>query len=107
MYIAFIYITRVIYISGPFWICLTLTFATGITGNLASYLAASTEETYVWRYEFRKGKYRLNIPFVFLDQIENLYDFIIIIIIFIINFDVISVVVVVFFWGEGGKRPCI
>uniref|UniRef100_A0A0P4W0W9 Yip1 domain-containing protein n=1 Tax=Scylla olivacea TaxID=85551 RepID=A0A0P4W0W9_SCYOL len=39
---------------GPFWICLTLTFATGITGNLASYLAASTEETYVWRYEFRK-----------------------------------------------------
>ncbi|KAG0695012.1 Protein YIPF1 [Chionoecetes opilio] len=39
---------------GPFWICLTLTFATGITGNLASYLATSNEETHVWRYEFRK-----------------------------------------------------
>ncbi|XP_045621538.1 protein YIPF1 isoform X3 [Procambarus clarkii] len=39
---------------GPFWICTTLAFTTAITGNLANYLATTPEDTYVWRYEFRK-----------------------------------------------------
>ncbi|KAK7072169.1 Yip1 member 1, partial [Halocaridina rubra] len=39
---------------GPFWICMTLTFTTAITGNLANYLGTSPEDTYIWRYDFHK-----------------------------------------------------
>ncbi|XP_068232886.1 protein YIPF1-like isoform X4 [Palaemon carinicauda] len=39
---------------GPFWICMTLTFTTAITGNLANYLGTRPEESYVWRYDFHK-----------------------------------------------------
>lgn len=46
-----------IFISGPFWICTTLAFTTAITGNLANYLATKPENTYVWKYEFRKGNH--------------------------------------------------
>ncbi|XP_076463055.1 protein YIPF1-like [Babylonia areolata] len=38
---------------GPFWICTTLVFTTGIAGNLANYLQAAGQN-YQWVYDFHK-----------------------------------------------------
>ncbi|KAG7169910.1 YIPF1-like [Homarus americanus] len=50
---------------GPFWICTTLAVTTAITGNLANYLATPTNETYVWRYEFRKVTFAASAIFAY------------------------------------------
>lgn len=42
---------------GPFWICVTLTFAIAISGNMANYLQTANTRTYHWRYEFHIVSY--------------------------------------------------
>ncbi|GAB6028876.1 Yip1 member 1 [Chamberlinius hualienensis] len=39
---------------GPFWICATLVFAVGISGNLASYLANAGKDDFHSKYDFHK-----------------------------------------------------
>lgn len=38
---------------GPFWICVTLVFTIGISGNMANYLqSAARRQSYHWKYDF-------------------------------------------------------
>ncbi|KAJ8679183.1 hypothetical protein QAD02_014970 [Eretmocerus hayati] len=37
---------------GPFWVCVTLIFAIGISGNLANYFQYHDSGTYHWKYDF-------------------------------------------------------
>lgn len=37
---------------GPFWVCVTLIFAIGISGNLANYFGSARSGNYHWKYEF-------------------------------------------------------
>ncbi len=50
-------------VAGPFWIAVTLVFATGIFGNLSQYIETlgsdSTDHAY-WTYDFRIGNYMYN-----------------------------------------------
>ncbi|KAK3896090.1 hypothetical protein Pcinc_000221 [Petrolisthes cinctipes] len=39
---------------GPFWISLTLSFTTAITGNLANYLMTRPGDVHTWKYDFNK-----------------------------------------------------
>lgn len=37
---------------GPFWVCVTLIFAIGISGNIANYFWYANSHLYHWKYEF-------------------------------------------------------
>ncbi|BES90917.1 Yip1 domain family member 1 [Nesidiocoris tenuis] len=37
---------------GPFWICTTLVFAIGISGNIANYFQSPADRNYEWTYNF-------------------------------------------------------
>lgn len=37
---------------GPFWICMTLVFAIGISGNIANYFQSAKTHEFHWKYDF-------------------------------------------------------
>lgn len=37
---------------GPFWICVTLVFAIGISGNISDYFQSPADRNYPWKYDF-------------------------------------------------------
>ena len=45
----------VFHITGPFWVCATLTFCIGIAGNVADFFHRSGLD-FVWKYDFHKGE---------------------------------------------------
>lgn len=46
-----------LFVLGPFWICMTLVFSVAVAGNLANYLysQSTSSSSYVWKYDFHKG----------------------------------------------------
>ena len=45
----------IVYFTGPFWVCATLTFCIGIAGNVADFFHRSGLD-FVWKYDFHKGE---------------------------------------------------
>ncbi|KAF6216875.1 hypothetical protein GE061_001225 [Apolygus lucorum] len=37
---------------GPFWVCVTLVFAIGVSGNVANYFQTEAIRNYPWKYDF-------------------------------------------------------
>ncbi|XP_012281321.1 protein YIPF1 [Orussus abietinus] len=50
---------------GPFWICVTLVFALGISENMANYLYTAASGTYHWRYDFHIVSYAATLIFLY------------------------------------------
>lgn len=46
-------------LSGPFWICTTLVFATAISGNISNFLVHRGKPNFKYTPEFQKGRYLL------------------------------------------------
>ena len=50
---------------GPFWVCVTLIFTIGVSGNISNYLQTAWKENYHWKYEFHLVSYAATCIFLY------------------------------------------